>query len=122
MEDCAFDLKTSIELLSVLAGKLGHDMVLLRTGLEPCKTKRCYAVLAYYYNYGIAPLKVGSRLVEVRFVDCEGSLRTNEDMYGELVRTLYNALESGGTVSGGKRELAASDVPEFMVECSLNMF
>lgn len=121
MQDCAFDLKTSVELLSIVAKELGHDIVLLRSGLEPCKTEDCCAVLAYYENYDIVPLKVDDRYVEVRFVDGEGKLRSNASMYCEVVRALYNALENGGTVSGGKRGIHALDVPEFMVKCSLDV-
>ena len=117
----AFDLETSVELLSILARELGHDMVLLRSGCEPCKTKYCCAVLAYYENYDLAPLKVDGRDVEVRFVDSEGSLRSNTSMYGEVVRAVHNALKNGGTVSGKKRRLHTLDVPEFMVKCSLDV-
>jgi len=121
MEDCAFDLKTSVELLSIVARGLGHDMVRLRSGCEPCKTKDCCAVLAYYENYDLVPLKVDGRDVEVRFVDGEGNLRSNASMYGEVVRAVHNALENGGTVSGEKRRLHALDIPEFMVKCSLDV-
>lgn len=106
-------------LLSVIARKLGHDYLLLIFESRQSEERWCSAVFGQYENYDTEPLEVDGRPVLLKGVDAEYHLRSNEDMYHELVELLYKTLESGGKLSDGKSEVDASDVPEFMVECAL---
>ena len=114
------DLRTSSRLLSIIARELGHDVILLRSGPEPCKVKCCNAVFAHYKNYDTVLVKANRKKISLKYVDSKDHLRDNVSMYDELVRFLYNALENGGYVSDGKRRLGASMVPEFMLRCVLS--
>lgn len=107
-------------LLSMIARKLGHDCLLLRSGPEPCKKKYCNAVFGHYSNYNTVLLRANGKSVSIKFIDAEGCLRNNEDMYVELAELLYKILENGGYVSNGKKKLDASMVPEFMINYALN--
>lgn len=116
------DLRTSSGLLSMIAEKLGHDMILLRSGLEPCKVKCCNAVFAHYRNYDTVLVKANRKSISLKYVDSKGHLRDNVSMYAELARLLYKTLKSGGKLSDGRFKLSADEVPEFMIECVLNGF
>lgn len=114
------DLRTSSRLLSMIAEKLGHDMILLRSGLEPCKVKCCNAVFAHYRNYDTVLVKANRKSISLKYVNSKGHLRDNVSIYDELVRFLYNVLENGGYVSDGRKKLNASAVPEFMINCVMS--
>lgn len=114
------DLRTTVPLLNIIARKLGHDMVLLRSGPEPCKVKCCNAVFANHKNYDTVLVRADRKSISLKYVDSKDNFRDNDSMYDELVRFLYNVLENGGFVSDGKKRLNADKVPEFMVECVLN--
>ena len=114
------DLGTSSSLLSMIARKLGHDLILLRYKLEPCKVKCCNAVFAHYHNYSSPLVRANRKLISLKYVDSEDNLRDNGSMYDELVKLLYNVLENGGHVSDGRKKIVASMVPSFMIECVLN--
>lgn len=111
------DLRTSCSLLDIIARKFGHDMILLRSGSESGKVKCCNAVFAYYNSYDTVLVRVNRKSISIKYVDSKGKLRSNDSMYDELVRFLYNVLENGGYVSDGKKKLTASAVPDFMINC-----
>lgn len=113
------ELLTCTILLSIIARKLGHDYVLLTSGFWPGGEKWCRAIFGHYDSYGTELLEADGKPVLIKSVDAECHFRSNEDMYSELVELMYKTLESGGKLSDGKSEVDASDVPEFMVECSL---
>lgn len=112
-------LPIDARLLDMIARKLGHDWLMLRFGTEPLEKKYVSAVFRQYENYDTEPLEADGRQVWLKSADAAGRLRSNEDMYHELVELLYKTLESGGKLSDGKSEVDASAVPEFMVECGL---
>ena len=114
------DLRTSSSLLTIIARKLGHDMILLRSGPEPCKVKCCNAVFAHYRNYDTVLVRANRKSISLKYVDSKDKLRGNDSMYDELVRFLYNVLENGGYVSNGRKRLDASVVPEFMINCVMS--
>lgn len=122
MTESMLDIRESSQLLSMIAEKLGHDMILLRSGPEPCKVKCCNAVFAHYRNYDTVLVKANRKSISLKYVDSKDHLRDNVSVYDELVRFLYNALENGGYVSDGRKKLNASVVPEFMLRCVLNGF
>ena len=102
-------------LLSMIARKLGHDYLLLRSGPEPCEKKYCNAVFGQYSNYNTVLLKANGKSISIKFINAEGHLRSNKDMYAELVELLYKILKNGGNVSDGKYKLNADEVSEFMI-------
>ena len=113
-------MHTNVRLLNMIARKLGYDWLQLRSGLEPCKKKCCNAVFGYCSNYNTVLLKANGKSVSIKFIDAKGHLRSNKDIYAELVRLLYKILENGGIVSDGRYKLSADEVPEFMIEYVLN--
>lgn len=113
------DLRVNAYLLGMVARELGHNYLLLRFESGPSEERWCSVVFGQYENYDTELLEVDGRPVLLKSVDAECHLRSNEDMYCELVELLHKTLESGGKLSDGKREVDASDVPEFMVECGL---
>lgn len=112
-------LPIDARLLDTVARELGHDWLLLMSGSWPGEKKWCRAVFGNYGDYGTEPLEADGKQVWLKSADAAGRLRSNEDMYHELVELLYKTLESGGKLSDGKSEVDASAVPEFMVECGL---
>lgn len=112
------DLRTSSSLLTIIARKLGHDMVILRS--ENAKDKCDYAMFMQYHNYDTDLLEVNGKNVAIEYLDNVGVLKSNEVMYDELVQQLYKVLDGNGTVSDGKRSLDASVVPEFMINCVIS--
>ncbi len=104
----------------MIARKLGHDWLLLRSGSEPCEKKCCDAVFGHYKNYDTELLEIDGKGISIKYVDAKDHLRSDDDMYAELSRLLYKILEKGGKLSDGKNEVDASTVPEFMIECVLN--
>lgn len=114
------DLRTSASFLTIIARKLGHDMILLRSGPEPCKVKCCNAVFAHCKNYDTVLVRADRKSISIKYVDSEDRLRDNDSMYDELVRFLYNVLENGGFVSDGKFKISADEVPEFMINYAMN--
>lgn len=117
--DISNELSACSRLLDIVARKLGHDWLLLMHGSWLDEEKCCRAVFGQYDNYGVAMLEANGIPVWLKNADAEGRLKSNEDMYGELTKLLYKTLKSGGKLSDGKREVDASTVPEFMVECDL---
>ena len=117
----AVDLLTCSRLLDMIAGKLGHDWLMLRFGTEPLEKKYVSAVFRQYENYDTEPLEVDGKPVLIKYyADAEDlHARSNADMYSELCKRLYAILESGGKLSDGKSEVDASAVPEFMLGCVL---
>lgn len=117
----ADDLLMNTRLLGIIARKLGHDYLLLRSNTEPPEKKCVSALFGQYDNYDTELLEVSGKPVSIKYVDAEGRhFRSNVDMYRELSKRLYVILESGGKLSDGKSEVDASAVPEFMIECALN--
>lgn len=116
----ADDVPACVRLLSMIARELRHDYLLLRFESGPSEERWCSAIFGQYDNYDTEPLEADGRLVLLKSVDAECHLRSNEDLYCELVELLHKTLESGGKLSDGKSEVDASAVPEFMIECALN--
>ena len=116
----ADDMPTCVRLLSMIARELGHDYLLLRFESGPSEERWCSVVFGQYENYDTELLEADGKPVLLKSVDAECHLRSNDDMYNELVELMYKTLESGGKLSDGKSEVDASAVPEFMVECVLN--
>ena len=114
------DLRTSASLLTIIARKFGHDMILLRSWPESCKVKYCNAVFANYKNCDRVLVRANKKNISLKYIDSKDCFRGNASIYDELVRFLYNVLENGGYVSNGRKKLNASVVPEFMIECVLN--
>ena len=114
------DLRTSSSLLSIIARKLGHDLILLRSGPEPCKVKCCNAVFGHYRNYNTVLVRANRKSISIKYVDSEDNLRGNDSLYDELVRRLYKILENNGYVSDGRKRLNASMVPDFMISCVMS--
>ena len=106
-------------MLNIIAKKLGHDVILLRSGFEPCKVKCCTTVFANHKNYDIVLVRANKKAYRLKYVDSKDKLRDNVSMYDELVRFLYNILKNGGYVSNGRKRLNASMIPEFMIEYDL---
>ena len=114
------ELLTCSRLLDIVARKLGHDWLLLVAGTWSGEEKWSNAVLGHYDNYSIAALEADGRPVSLKNAYAEGDLKSNEDMYHELVELLYKTLENGGKLSDSRCAVDASMVPEFMIECALN--
>ena len=125
-------LAESSRLLSMIAGKFGYDIVLLKPRELEFRSEifdddvydvseYVYAVFGYLNSYEVVQfmLMPDKKYISLKYIDGNGDLRRNDSMYNELVETLYGVLENGGALSDGKRELHAADMPEFMVECSL---
>lgn len=111
------DLRTSCSLLDIIARKFGHDVILLKSESESGEVKCCNAVFAYYSNYDTSLVRANRKSISIKYVDSKGNFRSNDTMYDELVRFLYNVLENGGYVSNGRKKLNASAVPDFMINC-----
>lgn len=119
-EDKMVSLRISSSLLSIVARKIGHDMVLLRSTPELSKVKCCTAVFANCTNYYTPLVRANRKCISLKYVDSEDNIRDNGSMYDELMRMLYKILENGGHVSDGRKRPNASMVPDFMINCVMS--
>ena len=118
-EDKIVSLRTSSSLLSIVARKIWHDIVLLRSTPELSKVKCCTAVFANCTNYYTPLVRANRKCISLKYIDSKDNIRANGSMYDELVRMLYKILENGGHVSDGRKRLNASMVPDFMINCAM---
>ena len=113
------ELLTYSRLLDIVARMFGHDWLRLVSGTWLGEKTWCMAVFGQYANYGTVALEADGKQVWLKSADAEGHIKSNEDMYHELVELVYKTLESGGKLSDDSCAIDASMVPEFMVECGL---
>lgn len=116
------DLKSSVELLDIVASKFGYDNILLQSGVGTpyAKPKCCFAAFGWLGSFGWIPVRANGKVVQIAHVDDDYNIMSNSCIYAELVKTLYRTLERNGIISDNKNAIDANDVPDFMIGCVLN--